>query len=205
MEEIKIEYNVVDQFNFVDETSGLYDKLYNATKSIEETYPSHRNWFYAYFIDILLKNNEAIIVYAKNSHNNEIAGVAFLNRKIGKLNTLFVGLYYRRKGIANQLLETSEKVLGIKPMITVSEDNLAQLKFLFERRNYKISYKVLGYYKKGKYEFCFNDDSSGKIFDNPKDFYDYISLDENLIPTFVPKQGKDYQSLFGKSYSSRLS
>ena len=74
---------------------------------------------YVNFIGNLLKNNSGLIIYAKNSENEEISGVAFINKEICKLCTLFVNPKYRKMGIASKLLQISEKALCKKPIVTV--------------------------------------------------------------------------------------
>ena len=155
--EYKIEYKTIKSFSIKDRESGLYDKLYDVTSEIEKTYPSHKFWYYANFIENLLKNNKGLIIFAKEKENDEISGVAFINKEIGKLCTLFVNQKYRRMGIATKLLQISEEFLGKKPFVTVSEITYPKLKNLFKKNNYKLKYKVIGYYIPDKVEFCFND------------------------------------------------
>ena len=201
----KIEYKTIENFSLLDKESGLYDKLYDLTSEIEKTYPSHKVWYYANFIGYLLKNNKALIIFARNSKNNEIAGVAFINKEISKLCTLFVNLKYRRMGIATKLLQISEDSLGKKPLVTVSEINYPKLKKIFEKNKYILTYKVIGYYQKNIVEFCFNDFSKTKILDNPNTYFDNIeSKNENDIPLYKPKIGCDYQTLFGKVYDKKI-
>ena len=131
--EYTIEYKKIENFSFKDENSGFYDKLYNLTSEIEKIYPAHKIWFYANFIGNLLKNNKGIIIFAKNSENDENSGIALINKEISKLCTLFVNPNYRRKGIATKLLQISQESLGKKPIVTVSETNYHSLKKLFEK------------------------------------------------------------------------
>jgi len=201
----KIEYKTIENFSLIDKESGLYDKLYDLTSEIEKTYPSHKVWYYANFIGYLLKNNKALIIFARNSKNNEIAGVAFINKEIYKLCTLFVNPKYRRMGIATKLLQISEDSLGKKPFVTVSEINYPKLKKIFEKNKYILTYKVIGYYQKNIVEFCFNDFSKAKILDNPIIYFDNIKTNnENDIPLYKPKIGCDYQTLFGKVYDKKI-
>jgi len=201
----KIEYKTIENFSLIDKESGLYDKLYDLTSEIEKTYPSHKVWYYANFIGYLLKNNKALIIFARNSENNEIAGVAFINKEIYKLCTLFVNPKYRRMGIATKLLQISEDSLGKKPFVTVSEINYPKLKKIFEKNKYILTYKVIGYYQKNIVEFCFNDFSKAKILDNPIIYFDNIKTNnENDIPLYKPKIGCDYQTLFGKVYDKKI-
>lgn len=200
-----MEYKIVEKFSFSDQVSGLYDKLYAITSDIEKTYPSHKNWFYVNFIGNLLKNGQALIVFAKNSETDEISGVAFINKEICKLCTLFINPKYRKMGIATKLLQISEMSLGKKPIATVSETNYPQLKKLFEKNNYVITYKVVGYYQPGKVELCFNDFSETRILDNPSTFFDRLDKREDMdIPIYKAKDGKDYQTLFGNSYAQKI-
>lgn len=201
----KIEYKTIENFSLLDKESGLYDKLYDLTSEIGKTYPSHKVWYYANFIGYLLKNNKALIIFARNSENNEIAGVAFINKEIYKLCTLFVNPKYRRMGIATKLLQISEDSLGKKPLVTVSEINYPKLKKIFEKNKYILTYKVIGYYQKNIVEFCFNDFSKTKILDNPNTYFDNIEIkNENDIPLYKPKIGCDYQTLFGKIYDKKI-
>ena len=201
----KIEYKTIENFSLLDKESGLYDKLYDLTSEIGKTYPSHKVWYYANFIGYLLKNNKALIIFARNSKNNEIAGVAFINKEIYKLCTLFVNPKYRRMGIATKLLQISEDSLGKKPLVTVSEINYPKLKKIFEKNKYILTYKVIGYYQKNIVEFCFNDFSKTKILDNPNTYFDNIEIkNENDIPLYKPKIGCDYQTLFGKIYDKKI-
>ena len=203
--EYTLEYKKIENFSVKDKNSGLYDKLYNLTSEIEKIYPAHKIWFYANFIGNLLKNNKGIIIFAKNSENDEISGIALINKEISKLCTLFVNPNYRRKGIATKLLQISQESLGKKPIVTVSETNYHSLKKLFEKNNYSLTYKVIGYYQPNKVELCFNDFSKTTILDNPKSFYDSIKIDDNEnIPIYRPKNGCDYQSLFGNQYEKKL-
>ena len=203
--EYKIEYKIIKSFSLIDKVSGLYDKLYNITSEIEKTYPSHKNWFYVNFIGNLLKNNSGLIIYAKNSENEEISGVAFINKEICKLCTLFVNPKYRKMGIATKLLQISEKALCKKPIVTVSEINYPQLKKIFDKNKYILTYKVIGYYQPDKVELCFNDFSKTKILDNPNKFFDRLETNDlDTIPLYKPKIECDYQSLFGKVYEKKI-
>ena len=203
--EFKIEYKIIKSFSFKDKVSGLYDKLYDITSEIEKTYPSHKNWFYANFIGNILKNNDGLIVFAKNSENDEISGVAFINKEIYKLCTLFVNPKYRKMGIATKLLQISEKTLGKKPIVTVAEINYPQLKKLFDKNKYILTYKVISYYQKDKVELCFNDFSKTNILGNPNTFFERLETkDEDIIPIYKPKIEYDYQSLFGKVYEKKF-
>ena len=97
--EYTIEYKKIEIFSVKDEKSGFYDKLYNLTSEIEKIYPAHKIWFYANFIGNLLKNNKGIIIFAKNSENDENSGIALINKEISKLCTLFVNQIIEEKGL----------------------------------------------------------------------------------------------------------
>ena len=57
--------------------------------------------------------------------------------------------------MTTKLLQISQESLGKKPIVIVSETNYHSLKRLFEKNNYWLTYKVIGYYQPNKVELMF--------------------------------------------------
>lgn len=140
----------------------LCKKLYEITKSINETYPAHYNWFHETFMK-KLKNKKALIIYT-NPEGEPYSpnGIIFIDLEKNKICTLFIEQQSRGKGLATMLMEEATKQL-IKPTLTVSYTNIDKLLPILKKFDFLPGYAVKGYYEPESVEIVFND-TSGKVF-----------------------------------------
>lgn len=146
---------------------SLYEGIAELIKSGKDTYPDWNDWFFNKFIPGL-KNGSRKIVVACNNLDNPL-GVALLKdtEEEKKICCLFVRENCRRKGIANNLLKKSFAVLKTnKPLLTVSDKNISQLRKLLDKNDFTFSYKKKGVYQKNDTENYFNNEATEILKEN---------------------------------------
>lgn len=139
------------------EHRNLYKEILMMTLSLRNTYPQYLHWFQSVFIKGL-KNGERSYLIARNTRQ-ELIGCALLKHTSTekKLCTLFVHPLFRRQGIGKALMAETIKILGELPAITVSKENLPQMRPLLTHFGFHLSTVKQNVYRPDSTEFYFND------------------------------------------------
>ena len=152
-----INYLLSDVYNLDHE--HYYMQLPMLTATIADSYAQHFMWLEKTFIPGLRHGNRGY-VFAEDKYNIHLAGCSLLKNGPDekKLCCLFVDPAYRKQGIASKLIENTFQVLGTdKPVMTVSEQNLAQLMPLIKRYGFVLTNVRTGAYKSGVKEYYYNE------------------------------------------------
>ena len=166
-----MKYKLSDHYSIEDK--NYYNQLFSLTKTISDSYPGHFTWLNTKFIPGLYIGHRA---YSFAIDNNIQTSIQLLNNKefpiyslIGcsllkntpiekKICCLFIDKNYRRQGIASKLIQDSFEILQTtKPLITVSEQNLDQLKPLLKKFNFELTSVKDSVYLKGIKEYYYNE------------------------------------------------
>lgn len=158
---------------------GISDKKYveivmhilNVTLPVKTAYPEYKNWFLNKHIPNIGINRNTLFAIL----NNEIVGVVNIkyNDNEKKICTLYVKKGYRYNKVGTTLLKMSFELLGTsKPLITISDDKLYDLKKFIINNNWEISQRLDNYYAYNHNEYVFNgllyvpikDDENFKIY-----------------------------------------
>ena len=138
---------------YQDEQKVLYQQVLVMSATIETIYPDYIDWYQRVFLTGLKRGERALIVATNRKH---LVGCALVKKTPdeSKICTLFVHPDHRGKGIGTQLMKASLSYLGPHPLLTVSEQNLAQFQPLLNKFNFHLD----GQAKRGKHmEYYFND------------------------------------------------
>ena len=142
---------------------GISDKIYldiithilNTTLPVKASYPEYKNWFLNKHVPNLgIDRNILFAVY-----KNEIVGVINLkcNKTEKKICTLYVKNGFRHNRIGTTLLNMAFDRLGTnKPLITISDDKLYELKHFILKNNWEASEKLDNFYCFDHNEYVFN-------------------------------------------------
>lgn len=127
------------------------------TASISESYIGHNHWLINKFFANLKHGTRGYSFAVDDYH---LAGCSLLKNEEDerKICCLFIDPNYRRQGIASHLIEDSFRLLNTdKPLMTVSEQNLAQLQPLIKRYNFELTSVRKSVYKQGVNEYFYNE------------------------------------------------
>ena len=168
-----MQIKVFDSFH--PEHSKLYQAIFNLTQSLGQNYPDYEKWFKQTFMAGLQKK-ERLYILAQDS-NEQLLGCALIKKtpQEQKLCTLFVDEKYRRHGIGHKLLAETIKVLGCRPMISVSDQAMLQIQPLLKEFGFHLSAQKKDVYRPNHIEFYFNDTRADAI-------------KKGLIPVLIQRQ-----------------
>jgi ribosomal protein S18 acetylase RimI-like enzyme len=154
---------------------GLYQQIPILTKTISDSYPGHMEWIdkkflkqlhdglrgYAFSVDYNTPVKVPNLLHPGQTLDSyHLSGCSLLkkDKHEKKICCLFVDPNYRKQGIASRLIESSFEILGTdKPLITVSEHNLPQLKRLLEKFNFELTSVKDSVYLPGVREYYYNE------------------------------------------------
>lgn len=150
-----------------------YIQLPVLTQEISKSYPGHIKWLnetftnglwngtrgYSFAVDY---GTKILFPYGDcfdRVSTYKLSGCSLLKNtpEEKKICCLFIDPYYRKKGIASQLIRDSFEILGTeKPLITVSENNLAMLDPIIKKFNFELTSVQDSVYRKGVKEYYYN-------------------------------------------------
>ena len=141
-------------FGYHKEHRGLYRTLFVMTQPVGEVYDNYADWYKKTFIPGL-KNGERGYIVAKED-KGQVIGCALLKNTADekKICTLFVRSDWRGRGVGTELMKSSLQILGPRPLLTVSQKNIAQFRPLLQRFGFELSAKKR---VKDRIEYHFND------------------------------------------------
>ena len=150
------------EHTFSPEHEALYRDVFELTQAITQTYPNYSHWYHHTFLNGLKKGKRALIMAKEKG---KLVGVALVKNtsEEKKLCTLFVRPENRRQGIGQCLLVQVLQELGQKPLVSVSEQNMASVSSLFKRFKFHLSACKKGIYLPHNTEFYFNDEKADAI------------------------------------------
>lgn len=183
--------------------SGISNETYlniimhikDITIPVKNSYPEYKNWFlYKHVPRLGIDRNILFAVYKM-----EIVGVINLKNtpEEKKICTLYVKPGFRFNRIGTNLLKMAFEQLGTsKPLITISDDKLYELKRFILNNNWEISEKLDNFYCYDHNEYVFNgtmylpqeNDETFKIYRKDKNnifriiVLHYFYQLKNLIP-----------------------
>lgn len=120
-------------------------------------YPDFDLWLVK--IQSQLETDMRSIIVCKSISDDKILGVSILKKTLteNKICTLRVANKYQRMYIGSKLMELSIRILeDEKPLITVSEDHIAEFSSLLKSFGFEYKNKVKSLYVKDKYEYFYN-------------------------------------------------
>lgn len=121
-------------------------------------YPSFYEWYFEKVMPGVQKGDRKII---SEIRDGKIAGIAILKNTIEekKICTLRIAPNYQNRGIGVRLFKKSFEILQTnKPLLTVSEEKLAEFHKIFSYFNFEETDVIEGKYRVGKKEYIFNGD-----------------------------------------------
>lgn len=183
--------------------SGISNETYlniimhikDITIPVKNSYPEYKNWFLNKHVPRLgIDRNILFAVYKM-----EIVGVINLKNTTEekKICTLYVKPGFRFNRIGTNLLKMAFEQLGTsKPLITISDDKLFELKSFILNNNWEVSEKLDNFYCYNHNEYVFNgtmylpqeNDETFKIYRKDKNnifriiILHYFYQLKNLIP-----------------------
>lgn len=164
-----IEYKQSIGYNL--EHNRFYPQILWLTDEITKTYAGHPNWVNNVFLDGLYKETSRAYVFAVAPESKQwfnvsgqqvgtLAGCSLLKNTPDekKICCLFVNPNHRKQGIASNLIERSFMLLNTdKPLMTVAENNLDQLRPLIQRFGFELTSVKDSVYKTGVKEYYYNE------------------------------------------------
>lgn len=166
-----ITYELSNTFNL--NHYDFYAQVPHLTRTIADSYDGHFEWLtkkffpnlkngtrgYSFAVDY---NAEAVINTGISGSKLApyLSGCALLKKEPEekKICCLFIDPIYRKQGIASQLIKDSFQLLETeKPLMTVSEQNLDQLKPLLKRFGFELTSVKESVYKPGIKEYFYNE------------------------------------------------
>ncbi len=135
-----------------------YKQIMSFAEIIASNYPDYTNWLNNKFF-YELKSGQMQRGYVFALDNKVLSGMALLKKDTSekKICCLFVKPEYRKQGIATNLIKQSIILLQTnKPLVTISEPNLAMFLPLFKNFGFRITEIKNGIYKQGIKEYYFN-------------------------------------------------
>lgn len=150
------DFNQLIKQGISDETYlNILTHILNVTLPVKGSYPEYKSWFLNKHVPNLgIDRNIIFAVYKQ-----EIVGVANLKNGIDekKICTLYVKNGFRHNKIGTALLNMSFEYLGTnKPLITISDDKLYELKRFIVKNKWEISEKLDNFYCYDHNEYIFN-------------------------------------------------
>lgn len=171
--------------------SGISNETYlkiimhikDITTPVKNSYPEYKNWFLNKHVPGLGINRNILFAV----HKMEIVGVINLKNTDmeKKICTLYVKPGFRFNKIGTTLLKMAFEQLGTnKPLITISDDKLFELRKFIVNNNWEISEKLDNFYCFDHNEYVFNgslyvpqkDDEVFKIYRKDKNNIFRITL-----------------------------
>lgn len=150
--------DILTSYNYKPEHLMYYNQVLDLTRAICATYPKYAQWFDTKFMHGLRNTNDRAYCFAVDGIR--LAGVSLLKNTTyeKKVCCLFVSPDYRRMGIASKLIQASFAMLHTqKPLMTVSNNNLDQLKPLISRFGFELSRTQPGAYRPDLIECFYNE------------------------------------------------
>ena len=158
-------------YNFKD--LQYYIQVPKLTEEIGKTYPGHQKWLdttfteglwngtrgYSFAVDF---GNKILFPYGDcfdRVSTYKLSGCSLLKNtpEEKKICCLFIDPFYRKKGIASQLIRNSFEILGTdKPLITVAENNLQMLEPILKKFQFELTSVKDSVYRKGVKEYYYN-------------------------------------------------
>lgn len=164
-----IEYKQSNGYNV--EHCRFYPQILWLTDEITKTYAGHPKWVNDVFLKGLYAGKTRGYVFAVAPDSKQwievsgqkvgtLAGCSLLKNtpEEKKICCLFVNPNHRKQGIASQLIERSFVLLDTdKPLMTVAENNLDQLRALISRYGFELTSVKDSVYKPGVKEYYYNE------------------------------------------------
>lgn len=135
-----------------------YNQVLSTVHSVRDTYPGYPQWFNNKFMYGLKNTTERAYCFAVDGP--KLVGVSLLKNTEPekKICCLFVSPDYRHMGIATKLMQASFALLHTqKPLMTVSNNNLSQIKPLINRFGFELSRKQPSAYRPDLVEYFYNE------------------------------------------------
>lgn len=133
----------------------IITEILNVTLPVKGSYPEYKSWFLNKHIPNLGKERNILFAVFKN----RIVGVVNLKNSPDekKICTLYVHKGFRFNRIGTTLLNMSFERLGTtKPLITISDDKLFELKRFILKNGWEVSEKLDNFYSYNHNEYVFN-------------------------------------------------
>lgn len=150
---------IVDKSTPKDLQQSLLIRVRRLLTDLEICYPLFSEWLEKVFRELETTDTRKIILCITNDIFN-VVGVAIIKNteEERKICTLRVSEQYQRQGIGSNLLQRAIHELKTPlPLITVSEIYLEDFKPFLYKHGFKLKDKVKSLYKKGQYEYFFNE------------------------------------------------
>lgn len=129
--------------------------ILNITLPIKQEYPEYKNWFMNTHVPNLgIKRN---ILFA--TYKNNIVGVVNIksDEEEKKICTLYVEKGFRFRKVGTTLLNMAFNILETnKPLITISDSKIYDLKKFIVKNNWEVSQKLDNFYTYNNNEYVFN-------------------------------------------------
>ena len=157
---------------------NIITHILNVTLPVKGSYPEYKSWFLNKHVPNLgIDRNIIFAVY-----KFEIVGVINLknSEQEKKICTLYVKKGFRHNKIGTTLLKMAFNYLGTnKPLITISDDKLYELKRFIIDNDWEISEKLNNFYCYNHNEYVFN----GTIYvpNNDDEVFKIYRKDKNNI------------------------
>lgn len=161
----------------------LLSKILSTTLPVKKEYPEYKDWFMHTHVPNLGNNRDILFAIFKN----EIIGVINLKytEEEKKICTLYVKKGFRFQKVGTNLLKMAFDTLGTnKPLITISDKKIFELKKFILANHWEVSQKLDNFYTYDHDEYVFNgsiyvpskEDTVFKIYDKKKNNIIRITL-----------------------------
>lgn len=133
----------------------IINKILEVTLPVKGAYPEYKNWFLNKHIPGIGKNRNILFAV----YQEKIVGVINLKKsdEEKKICTLYVRKGFRFNRIGTTLLKMAFDYLGTdKPLITISDDKLFDLKRFIVKHKWEISERLDNFYTYNHNEYIFN-------------------------------------------------
>ena len=155
----------IDKDSPIDLQQSILSKLQNLLADLECCYPFFSKWLEKVFSEIRISYSRKILLCINNGVF-EIVGVAIIKDtpQEKKICTLRVLNHYQNQGIGSCLLaRTKEELREPCPLITVSGVQMPTFGHFLKKRGFVVKDKVKSLYRKGAYEYFFNQPYHHKV------------------------------------------
>lgn len=157
---LKISQKPLKNFGEIDKDEIIIRGL---KENLITFYPNVEEWSNKILKEIKKNNKKRELFFALifNKVGIELAGILILKNMEDekKICTLQVIEKFKNNGIAKELLKKSFEYLGTEtPLMTLPEECYENgFKFLLRKYKFKITNKILGFYRPNKIEYFFNE------------------------------------------------